>query len=155
MKLLKITKRNTKNPDLLLILLELCKSIIQIGVSTKCLKNFICLLNIPIEEIPQNENVCNKIISSLSSFIKTKCQRKIFIFTGKSESGIGLTITKNMPIDGYGFCGYIRIERKNQARNIETKHQTIYKLGSSVGKGIELFLKDGLFHYKVNFKLYK
>ena len=88
----------------------------------------------------------------LDSIIKgfgCEAHREIFTFTGRPESGIGLLTKKTLPKEGFCFCGTIRIERPDQSKEILDEKMTIFKLGASKEKEIELFYKDGYLHYYV------
>jgi len=66
------------------------------------------------------------------------------VFTGKANSGIGLLNKKNLPKDGYAFCGHIRLERQQGTK------MTIFKLASYTNNEIELLIQDKYITYYVH-----
>ena len=124
-----------------------CKNIIQIGISSQSFKEFIGLLNTYPENEIRYKDLFEKVLVDLIHFMSNKPSREIFYFSGKPYSGIGLLALKELPKDGYCFCGSIRFEHKGNGKEI----MTIFKLGASKKREIEFFIKDGYLHYTVIF----
>jgi hypothetical protein len=131
-------------------LMSLCTKRIYINGSICCLKDFIGLLSTPMKYNPRYEQLFTSILKSLKMMVTNRSPRAVFTFLGTPESGIGLFGRKGLPKEGFCFCGSICIERNKHPENGLNDKMTIFKLGASRTKEIELFLKDGYLHYQVN-----
>ena len=130
--------------ELFHILINLCANVIEHGINSYCLKLLIGLLN-----TNQGNLLFHKsILSLISVTLNFKCHSEVFLFFGHHDSGLGIMTLKNLPKKGFCFCGFIRVERKDQSRLKSSNEMTIFKLSSS-SCDIELLIKDGIFIYKV------
>ena len=133
--------------------MELCTDSVCVNGSNRCLKEFIGQLNAYKKHDIHYELLFSSILSSLALILSNKSPREVFVFSGSHKSGIGLISRKNLPKDGYCFCGSIWIERKDQTKVSANEIMTIFKLSSSKNKELELFLKDGYLNYRVKYDL--
>jgi len=113
-------------------------------VPTDSFSAFIGLLNTSLES--KYEKVYQHVLEYLIDSRSSEFHGDVFAFSGNSDSGIGLLSLKQLPKDGFCFCGSIRIER-----NCQDKKMVIFKLTSSKDRYIELYIKSGYLHYLVLF----
>lgn len=146
---MKLLKKHICNKEVSNVLLTLCKDIISTCNSHYCLKSFISVLNTFPKSIPEYESVCENIMFSLSLLVSKEANNEIFVFSGKFNSGLNFLSAKNLPQDGFCFCGCIRLERRNQAEPNPTEHMTIFELAASRTEQLELFIKKGHLNYRV------
>lgn len=66
------------------------------------------------------------------------------MFSGATNSGIGLLTLKSLPKEGFCFCGSIRIERTKKGK------MTIFKLTSSKDRDLEFWVEGGHLRYSVS-----
>ena len=114
----------------------------QIGVSSNFLMQFIKPLNSNSKETPNYEITSKTILSSLILLLKEPIHKEVLVFWGEVNSGISLSMKKNLPKEGYGFYTHLRLERTNQP-----KHMTIFQLDSNTLYK-ELYIKDRYINYE-------
>ena len=128
----------TDDKTTVVTIIKLCEQILINTHTNKEMKAFFTLFN--------NEDVflLESILILTPSLLSAKAHNEIFVFSG--NEGIILKGQDKLPAKGFGFCGVIRIERKDQSTPIES---IIFKLSSSKEKEIEFFISDGYLNYKV------
>ena len=119
------------------------------GISNQCFKKYIKLLNSNTKNEIEYKNIIMNVLSLLLSLICLKVYSEVFIFTGKSNSGIGLFQLRKLPKNGFCFCTSLRLERRDQSREKAKGDMVIFKLSSCKVMELELFIRDGYIHYKV------
>lgn len=129
--------------------MDIATNSVCVNGSSQCLKSFIGQLNISKKHNTNYELLFSSILDSLIQILSTESPKEVFVFPGSSNSGISLRINKELPKDGYCFCGSIWIERKYQGNESDRKEMTIFKLGASNEKEMELFIDDGYLTYQV------
>lgn len=145
---MKIAMLHSENTELAETLIKFCRDVIQIGASSSCLTQFIKPLNSKPGEIVNYESLARVILSSLVFLLKEPAYKEVYVFSGRASSGMGLLSRKGLPKEGFGFCGYVRLERNSQLHS--ARPMTVFKLGSSTNKEIELLIKDGYIAYRVH-----
>jgi len=131
--------------------MDLCTESVSINGSIRCLKDFIGLFSTQVKCNTRYEQLFKSILESLEMMMmnKNKNPKGVFTFLGTPESGIGLFGCKALPKEGFCFCGSIWIERSRHPKDSSNSKMTIFKLGASRTKEMELFLEDGYLNYQV------
>ena len=140
-------------PSTLESLSELATRSACVNSSSYCLKLLISNLTVfgdpAIPPSCQQSHVMT-ILNSLLQILTDDSHREVFSFSGKPGCGIGLVAQKKLPEKGYCFCGWIRVERVDQSLAESGSKMTVFKLGASKNREIELFFKDGFLNYSVS-----
>lgn len=131
--------------------MKLCTNAACMNISSQCLRLLINLLKIATEDPKSYLPLMNSVFDSLYQILGSDSQREIFAFNGKPDSGIGLLAKKTLPSAGYGFVGFIRVERSDFLREPGSEKMTIFKLGASKQREIEFFVQNSCLNYQVLF----
>lgn len=116
-------------------LIGLCLAISNVNITSCGLKEFISLLK------TSNAEQSVAILDAVQQMLKSVSPQEVFAFGGGRDSGISLA-PKLFPKEGYCFLAFLRSE--SSSRNV-----CIYKLVSSAGSQMSLFLRDSTLYYKV------
>ena len=120
--------------------INLSTSIMCTGITNTQLKKFISLL----DTFSTSEYHLQLILNSLIILLSSQVIHEVFVFTGKSNSGIRLIPKKALPQEGICFHTSLLIEHNTPHKQI------IFKLLTAKGNFLELFLSRGCFNYQVS-----
>ena len=136
------------------MLIEFLTSCMEINSSSLQIKEVIGrLVKASKNPTEDSEHLMLAIMNSLLQLMSREIRPDIIIFSGKSDSGIGMVTLKTMPTDGYGFFGWIRIERNDLY--FQNRKMCIFKLGCSKECELELFIENSCLNYSVNGFIFK
>lgn len=132
------------------MLIEFLTSCMEINSSAQQVKTVISrVIKASKNPTEESEYFILAIMNTLLQLMSREIRSDTIFFSGKPNSGIGMVTLKTMPFDGYGFFGWIRIERnESYSQNISRK-MCVYKLGCSKECVLELFLENNCFNYSV------
>ena len=140
-------RRSSDSPTTLHVLAHLATKSICVATSSNCLKALISQLSVYNDSrisVAYQQAHVSVLLDSFLTILSAESSREVFAFSGKPGCGVGLVARKSLPKTGYCFCGWIRVERADVAEKM-----TVFKLGASKNREIELFFKDGYLHYSV------
>ncbi len=81
------------------------------------------------------------VLTALQTMVDERPRREVFLFSGV---GSGLRLCPcALPADGFGFCAWIRLER----RAAEKGMMCVFSLAGEDGRGLQLSVNDGFFQY--------
>ncbi len=118
----------------------------------KRLVSSLAVVNDPSSSPGSQQTVVLTVLDSLLQILRAApAPRELFAFSGKPGCGIGLLARETLPKEGYCFCGWIRVERRDQSAGEEDgSRMTVFKLGASKDREVELFVRDGFLSYSVS-----
>ena len=110
-------------------------------------REFLCLLY----DSP-SPACAESILDSLTQIITQTSPNEFFVLNGGKQAGIavGVLPNNNVPSAGYGFFGWIRLERRDQTVGESPLMMTVYKLSAHKDCDIELYIKDQVLYYSVS-----
>lgn len=140
------------NKEVYALVMKSVTNILQINASSKALKKFISLLNIPFKGGKDYEEAIEIALTSLTQILGSEKRYEVFSFSGKS--GVRLLLTDFLPKKGFCFCASVFLERNPQPRSEMTVFRLVYTLDlTSVENELVLFIKDCQLYYRVLFKI--
>ncbi len=145
-------RRFGDGPETLSAISGLATNAASVNTSSQCMKSIIAELavyNDPRIDPAAKQARVLAVVDFLQRALSAESHREVFSFSGKPGCGIGLLARKSLPSKGYCFCGWIRVERADQSMSGTRGKMTVFKLGASKSREIELFVRDGFLHYSV------
>jgi hypothetical protein len=140
-------RKSKEDGETLAALAGLLTEIANAESSSQGLRLFIAEMVAYERQPRRNEGLVRVILGSLLKMLNVTSHREALVFSGGPKSGLGL-VTVHLPRDGYGFFGWLRIERQDHDLPRNSK-MCIYKLMATKSKEVELYVEDGILHYAV------
>jgi len=119
------------------------------NIPVEIMKEFLGELKTSYTSPNESKDYISTILDFLVQMVRTNTPKEVFVFYGEQQSGICLVALKNLPKEGYGFFGWIRIERKPQNA---TETSRIFQLSVYKDKDISFSIKENCFYYSVSDK---
>lgn len=131
------------NLDDLRALAGYCGAILSVNAPTQSLKYYIRQLGIFKADKFECKQLCVAVLESLSRVLSADNAHEVFLFPGR-ESGVLVAGRKELPKEGYCFCGLVNLEAESNESVM-----TIYRLAVSRHMELKLFISKGHIEYQV------
>ncbi len=134
-------------PDEFKLLLDFTTQISFVKVPASGFRELLCFLYEAAHRYPK---CAETLAESLARVLERTDPREFFVLPGGKRAGVavGVLSASNVPAAGYGFFGWVRLERADQTLPRQ-EMATVYKLSAHRDCDIGLYIKDGVFYYAV------
>ena len=134
--LIKLLKRYQNSSALMPELLALITDLACTNMKGESLKEFLG----QVKTISTPKYLLS-ILDSLITMLGTTVPKELFVMTGEPGSGLALSTFKGLPKEGYGFFGWVRIERADQTVGRRQGESCLFRIGSGK-RAIKLGIKS-------------